>query len=288
MEASVIDIDQIERFEEVEMETVYDLTVEGNHNYYLATQGEPILVHNSGKSDVIDMITVALSIRHGWKFGIFSPENKPYALHFHKLAQKVAGKPRKDFNQSDILELKTFINSHYIWFDLEDPTMDDIISKCKELVKRKGINGFVIDPWNFIEHPYKGKSETDYTSEALSKLTKFVQAYDVHLWLIAHPTKARQNPNKLTLYDIAGSAHFFNKCFNGLTISRDRETNATVIGIEKVKFWFIGKSGGYCEWFWDYEKGTRFFDMPTPIGQQKSYDELSNEIYDGYDDEAGF
>ena len=39
----------IESFEEIEMSTTYDLTVEDNSNYYLDC-GKPILVHNSGKT----------------------------------------------------------------------------------------------------------------------------------------------------------------------------------------------------------------------------------------------
>ena len=194
----------------------------------------------SGKSDVIDQISLALSLDHGWRFGIYSPENAPYQLHFWKLAQKYIGKMRKDFTTDELNRSKEFISKNYYWVSMQDLSIDNLLSKAKELVKRKGINAFILDPWNQLDHliPH-GMTETQYISKSLSKLTDFVLANDIHLFLVAHPAKHRQDPKKISLYDIAGSAHFFNKCYNGLTIMRDFEKDYTIINIEKVKFWFV-------------------------------------------------
>ena len=54
MEASVIKLEDIVSFREIEYETTYDISVEGNDNFYLATNSDPILVHNSGKSEFTD------------------------------------------------------------------------------------------------------------------------------------------------------------------------------------------------------------------------------------------
>lgn len=50
METSIINISEIESFEIIPNQKTYDLTVNENSNYYLATNGKPILVHNSGKT----------------------------------------------------------------------------------------------------------------------------------------------------------------------------------------------------------------------------------------------
>lgn len=50
MDAYTLDVSQIESFEVIERKPVYDISVDGNSNYYLSTLSEPILVHNSGKS----------------------------------------------------------------------------------------------------------------------------------------------------------------------------------------------------------------------------------------------
>ena len=66
MEASILNIEDIVSFEEIPCEEVYDLTVDTNHNYYLATNTKPILVHNSGKSTLIDYYYIRLAVIEGW------------------------------------------------------------------------------------------------------------------------------------------------------------------------------------------------------------------------------
>ena len=50
MEASTLNIQDIQSFEVIKNRPTFDLTVENNSNYYLATENKPVLVHNSGKS----------------------------------------------------------------------------------------------------------------------------------------------------------------------------------------------------------------------------------------------
>ena len=56
MEASVINIEDIISWEEISMEKTYDLTTDNNSNYYLATKNLPILVHNSGKTTLAELL----------------------------------------------------------------------------------------------------------------------------------------------------------------------------------------------------------------------------------------
>lgn len=44
-----LELDDIQGYEEISLDTVYDIEVEDNHNYFLDC-GKPILVHNSGKT----------------------------------------------------------------------------------------------------------------------------------------------------------------------------------------------------------------------------------------------
>src|SRR5690349_860822 len=50
-------------------------------------------VPTHGKSEFMDFLACKLSTIHGWKFGVFSPENYPLQLHVSKLAEKLIGKP---------------------------------------------------------------------------------------------------------------------------------------------------------------------------------------------------
>ncbi len=70
-------------------------------------------------------------------------------------------------------------------------------------------------------------SETEYVSQMLTKIKRFAQHHDVHVWFVAHPRQLRDwKGQPPTMYDISGSAHFINKADNGLVIHRNRDPQA--------------------------------------------------------------
>jgi len=211
-------------------------------------------VPQSGKSNFIDQIIVRLAARHGWKFGIFSPESSPVQLHSISLIQKYVGKTFAGRNKMSIDEkdkAKKFINNHYwfLKFNEIDLSIDGILAKARELVLRYGIDGMVIDPFNYIEfNMAAGESETQYISKVLTKIKNFCELNNVHIWLVAHPTKiAKDKTTKAyevpNLYSISGSANFFNKTYNGFTVYRNYKTGIVDIHVQKVKFFFMGQIG---------------------------------------------
>ena len=256
MEASTLSISDIVSFEEIKYETTYDIEVEENHNFYLATQSMPILVHNSGKSEFTDYVMSELAKNHKWSFGVCSFENQPSSLHVTKLMEKVVGKSfAKRFNDSDRIskpEFETavsFIEEHFYFVNINQVkvTVDGILEKTKELILRKGIKGLLIDPWNYIEHKSeKGQTETQYISECLTKIKAFCLTHNVHIFLIAHPSKMPKVAGKYevpTLYNVSGSAHFFNKADNGICVHRDFGSTKVDIYIQKVRYSWLGKVG---------------------------------------------
>ena len=210
---------------------------------------------SSGKSEFLDYITTSLSRRHGWKWGICSFEN-PVSLHVTKLMEKFAGLAfdfrknfehrmnRDSFNRSIIMadDYFKFLNISQI-----DVTIDGILSKLRELVLRNGIKGVVIDPWNYIEHKIPiGQSETQYISDCISKIREFAVRTDTHIFVVAHPRKLQKDLKTgqypvATMYDISGSAHFFNKTDNGISVHRDFANGVVTVYVQKVRFSWHGK-----------------------------------------------
>jgi len=213
-------------------------------------------IPNSGKSDFIDQISVRLANRRGWKFGVFSPERLPSEIHVSKLASVYIGMPfvdypdRKKMSTDQYVQAKYFCNEHYYFLNVEevDCTIDGILSKAEEMVLRFGINGLIIDPYNYIESKRpNGMSETEYVSLVLGKIKMFSYKYKVHPFLVAHPTKMKKNANGkydiATLYDISGSANFFNKTDNGISLYRNYDTGLLDVYVQKVKYFWEGKVG---------------------------------------------
>lgn len=208
-------------------------------------------IPNHGKSEFLDQIMVDLSVRHGWRFGIFSPENYPLQLHFSKVASKLIGTAFNDMGDREIIAAMNYCRDNFFYIaPEEDNSLDSIIEHAKSLVKKYGINAIIIDAWNKLEHSYQ-TSETQHISKELDKLIDFCRKNSVHAFVVAHPTKMSRDPktqqyNVATLYDMAGSAHFYNKCDNGISVYRhffEDGGSMPEIFVQKVKFKHWGRQG---------------------------------------------
>lgn len=204
---------------------------------------------SSGKSEFIDEMAERLNMRYGWRFAYFSPENAPLAYHASKLVGKFTGKQfdQKHLTFGEYKQIKEHLEDNFFFIMPSDYRVDTILEKAKYLVRRKGIKALVIDPYNRLEDEKSGMKETDYISLLLDRLSNFAQQHDILVILMAHPTKpAKNREGKIdppTLYDISGSAHFFNKADFGIVVHRDRINNTVEIRIEKVKFRHLGEPG---------------------------------------------
>ena len=121
-----------------------------------------------------------------------------------------------------------WLNDHFVLIRHEDdelPSVDWILGLARAAVLRHGIRGLLIDPYNELDHKRPtGQTETEYVSQMLTRIKRFAQHYDVHVWFVAHPRQLHNWKGEMPgLYDISGSAHFINKCDNGIVIHRNRD-----------------------------------------------------------------
>jgi len=221
-------------------------------------------IPSMGKSEMVDEVCEQLNILYGWKTAYYSPENWPIKTHIAKLVSRVSGKMFNTYQLNEV-ELKTtidYVKDNFFVIHPEDDnvTIENILIHAKVLIKRNGIKCLVIDPWNKLDHKQaSGESETQYISKALDLLTSFAQRNDILIHLVAHPTKIRKDqqtgkepaPN---LYDISGSAHFYNKAFYGLSVHRSDEF--TELHVLKVKFRHLGEPrGGMIQFKYNINNG---------------------------------
>lgn len=223
-------------------------------NQWTVITGTP----SSGKSEWLDALMVNLAKNAEWRFFIFSPENLPLALHHAKIIEKYTAKP---FNPGPTPRLSTdefedaedWLENKFYFCKPDRPDMESILVEginAISSVSDQWQTGIVIDPWNYLEHHRpQFMSETEYVSDCLSRVIEHVRNNRVHLWLIAHP--AKQLPRKDGTYpvptprDISGSAHFWNKADNCITIWRSREEHdkEVQIHVQKVRFKHMGRIG---------------------------------------------
>lgn len=207
-------------------------------------------IPGSGKSEFIDLIAERLNMRYGWRFAYFSPENAPLEYHASKLIEKFTGQKfdKEHLKFGAYKQVKEYLNKDFYFIaPKDDYKLDTILEKARFLVRRKGIKCLVIDPYNRLEDESDGHNETKYISHQLDKLTNFAQQNDVLVILMAHPTKLYKNKDGVieapTLYDISGSAHFYNKTDFGIVVHRNRTDNTVEVGVKKVKFRHLGECG---------------------------------------------
>jgi twinkle protein len=227
--------------------------------YFCVLTGIP----SHGKSEVFDALMCNMAWQHGWRWAIFSPENYPVALHYNKIAEKFIGLSQSRATDSDYSMAMSFIDEHMTWIyppAEDDYTLEQVLAEVKQVKDTYGLDGFVIDPWNEIDHARpKGMSETEYIDRSLRKFRRFCREEKLFGTIIAHPTK--MYPLKdgtmppVNLWSISGSAAWRNKADFGLVVSRpDMSKNEPILDVQKIKQKNFGKIG-QVELFYDYHSG---------------------------------
>ncbi len=219
-------------------------------------------IPSSGKSDFVDQMVVGYNQNYGWKTAFASPENAPTYLHAHKLMRKVwQDMPRKhDIGTSKWNQVAEHVNDNFFFIDMERYTLESVLRKGAELVKRKGIKCLVIDPFNKVRDvDCKTEDVNRYTMEYLTKIETFAKKYDVLVFIVAHPTKMYKDSNgkieEPTMYNIKGGGEWYDASYHGILVHRDYENKTVKAKILKVKFQNLGENGAEAYFTWEPKSG---------------------------------
>jgi twinkle protein len=218
-------------------------------------------IPSSGKSDFVDQMVVGYNRNYNWKTAFASPENAPTYLHAHKLMRKTwEGMPTSEDIGSDRWDqIADHCNSNYFHIDMERYTLDSVLRKGAELVKRKGIKCLVIDPFNKIRDLGGSDDVNRYTMEYLAKIEIFAKKYDVLVFIVAHPTKMYKDKDgkmeEPTMYNIKGGGEWYDASYHGILVHRDYEAKTVKAKVLKVKFQNLGENGAEAYFKWEPRSG---------------------------------
>lgn len=210
---------------------------------FLVVSGIP----SHGKTTWVLNLIANLVTLHHWPVAICSPEMPAVPILRDRLRRYHIGHKPILSEPEALARADAWIESKFVFLDT-DPTgtgeSDDnfdlnwIIDRATDAVLRDGIRVLVIDPWNEIEHARTHlESVSDYVARGIRALKRFARLYGVIVIVVAHPTKEVGKDGKhrlVTLYDIEGSAAWFNKADHGIVV--ERSGNKTTVHIQKVRF----------------------------------------------------
>ena len=224
----------------------------------------------AGKSSFADYLMMCLAVQQGWKAAVYSPEKYPMSLHYFELGQILMGREMsaKHFTPQAIDRGFRFLRDNIFHISEECSSIEDIIATATQLVRLKGIRTLLIDPFNYVDLPVlSGANDTQKITHVLRQIVNFAHQHKVLVILVAHPKKPqsdsgrKQEPMMPSLYDIAGSADFYNKCDYGVILQRQRSDSYTKtpsltwVHVLKIRFRHLG------------QLGSRAFSLDTTCGR---------------------
>jgi twinkle protein len=218
---------------------------------FMAITGVPS--HGKSRFALELLASMALTHKHRAVIASFEMRVSPYVRDV--LREHYVNRNIKDMTLEQKREADAWIESTFAFIDQdpreeeEEATLDWLIDKASDAVVRYGVDWFLLDPWNQVEHRReRHESESDYQARAIRALKRFARSYDCGVIIVAHPTKEVKLPNGQIrvpgLYDISGSAHWYNAPDHGLVVwGADTTSSVREILVEKVRYRSAGVPG---------------------------------------------
>lgn len=192
-----------------------------------------------GKSTLLNAVMWSIADKEGVKIAHGAFESTPQREYLQDFIAFHTGFPVGDVAQSKdkIMAARDWVEDHIVFLNSDgyaapksdewiDATLDWFINAATTAVVRHGCRIIILDPWSQIDHERENhEREDEYIRRALKRLKIFARAFDVHVAVVAHPTKPHRDKDGLYVmpegYEISGAAHWYNFADLGVTVHRD-------------------------------------------------------------------
>ena len=184
---------------------------------------------NVGKTTTAMYLMVNASVRHNWKWLLYSSENKTAAVKM-TLMQFAYDMPVQSMNSDQRKIAYQWVQDHFIVVSNKDVySYADIIVFAERVRMREAIDAVFIDPYNSLKISMtdRGIGTHEYHYEAVSELLTYSTANDIAVWLNVHSvteSQRRKGDDDLPVApypeDTEGGGKFVNRSDCFLTIHR--------------------------------------------------------------------
>ena len=205
----------------------------------------------SGKSTFLFNLIINLCWAHGKRAWLYVPENEVNLL---QKMERLFNRHDKQFRS--FASTRCFVqSSNYQHYGDEPRTIEWILGNALAAHEKDNVSLVLIDPWNELERArLEGENLTDYIGRCLMRVKMFARQTGCTMFMVAHPTKAA-NGRDVTLGDIEGSMHWFNKCDNGLIVKHEPGAKDTTVISAKVREQPYAGRIGHCIFLVDQDTG---------------------------------
>jgi len=169
-----------------------------------------------GKTTYLKNLSMVKSIHDEWKWGVFSPESGSAENYYIELIEVFTGKEvsikdskGKCCTDEEFETACDFIDAHFFFVSLENEpcTIENIFKEFQILVKKYGIKGGIIDPFNQLVRHKTQMARDLYVQEFIRDSRLFINKNDFHLAVVEHPKepfdKGKKTIAEPTQFDIA-------------------------------------------------------------------------------------
>ena len=185
---------------------------------------------NVGKTTFALYLMVNSAIRHGWKWIVYSSENRTASIKM-KLMGFACNMDIKDMSYAQRKIAYEWVSEHFVLISNKQVySYYDLIIFGEKLLNKGGFHGYFIDPYNSLRidmSERSGLSTHEYHYEAASEFLTFTNNHDIAVWLNMHAVTEAQRrkgadglPVAPYAEDTEGGGKFVNRSDSFLTFHR--------------------------------------------------------------------
>lgn len=156
--------------------------------YFRFKRGNLVIISgfdNVGKTTTALWLQFISSIRHGWKWLLYTAENSNLSV-MTTLVQFYCMKPIFETTYDERTEAQTFIEAHFKLIDATELLdYDKLKSKFSGLYDRWKFDGMFIDPWNALDDS-KSTNTHQFNYMVLTDAKIWGRVNDVSVWINMH------------------------------------------------------------------------------------------------------
>jgi len=144
---------------------------------------------NVGKTTMALYLMVTSAVLHGWRWIIYSSENKTAAVKM-RLMEFLVDIPIDQMHYEERVAAFRWVNKHFTIVSNEQVySYTDLIVFAEKLIRQEHYDGFLVDPYNSLKITVsKGRdiSTHDYHYEAASEFLTFSNTNNIAVWVNTH------------------------------------------------------------------------------------------------------